>query len=196
MRENDPGLTDPDLLRARAGEGGAFAALVRSQQRLVYGIALRMLADRALAEDLSQEVFLQLHRNLRSIESVAHLEFWLRRVTAHRAIDELRRRPQAQWAPVAAAEELQAPGPDEDPMMQSRVLRLVCQLPPMPRAVLLLRYQQDLDPADIARTLDLPVNTVKSHLKRSLAALRAQLSAEGVQLFPEAPGAGLVEHEP
>jgi RNA polymerase sigma-70 factor (ECF subfamily) len=196
LRENDPGLTDPDFLRARSGEGAAFAALVRSRQRLVYGIALRMLDDRALAEDLSQEVFLQLHRSLGSIESVAHLEFWLRRVTAHRSIDYLRRRPRAQWAPVAAAEELPAPGSDEDPLMQSRLRGLVGQLSPVPRAVLLLRYQQDLDPGEIARTLDLPVNTVKSHLKRSLAALRAQLSAEGVPLSPEPPGGGLVEHEP
>ena len=178
MRENDPDLADHEFLRARAGEPAAFAALVRSQQRLVYGIALRMLADRALAEDLSQEVFLQLHGRLSSIESVTHLVFWLRRVTAHRAIDRLRRRPGVQWAPLAAAEQLPAAGPDEDPLMQSRVQRLVLQLAPVARAVLLLRYQQDLDPTEIARTLDLPLNTVKSHLKRSLATLRLQLSAE------------------
>jgi len=46
----------------------------------------------------------------------------------------------------------------------------------MPRAILLLRYQEDLDPLDIAQTLAVPVNTVKSHLKRSLAALRTRLS--------------------
>lgn len=179
MRENDPGLTDHDFLGARAGEPAAFAALVRSEQRLVYGIALRMLGDRALAEDLSQEVFLQLHRNLRSIESVTHLKFWLRRVTAHRTIDLLRQRPGAQWAPLAVAEQLPAAGPDQDPIMQNQLQRLVSQLTPVARAVLLMRYQQDLDPTDIARTLDLPLNTVKSHLKRSLATLRLQLSAAG-----------------
>ena len=57
------------------------------------------------------------------------------------------------------------------------------------RAVLLMRYQQDLDPTEIARTLDLSLNTVKSHLKRSLATLRLQLSAAE-------PGGGLLNHEP
>jgi RNA polymerase sigma-70 factor (ECF subfamily) len=53
---------------------------------------------------------------------------------------------------------------------------LIQQLAPMARAVVLLRYQEDLDPVEIARTLEIPVNTVKSHLKRSLSALRQQLS--------------------
>lgn len=177
LRENDPGLSEHDFLWARAGESAAFAAVVRSQQALVYGIALRMLADHALAEDLSQEVFLQLHRSLRSIESVTHLEFWLRRVTAHRAIDLLRRRRGAPWAPLTAAEQLPAADADPDLLLQTRLQRLVSQLPPVARAVLLMRYQQDLDPTDIARTLELSLNTVKSHLKRSLATLRLQLSA-------------------
>ena len=49
------------------------------------------------------------------------------------------------------------------------------QLPAAPRAVLLLRYQEDLDPTEIARILSMSVNTVKSHLKRSLSLLRERL---------------------
>jgi RNA polymerase sigma-70 factor (ECF subfamily) len=52
---------------------------------------------------------------------------------------------------------------------------LLQNLTPDARAVVLLRYQEDLDPTDIARTLDMPVNTVKSHLKRSLESLRERL---------------------
>lgn len=177
MRDSDPGLADHDFLRARSGEPAAFAALVRSQQRLVYSVALRMLTDRALAEDLAQEVFLQLYRNLSSIESVTHLKFWLRRVTAHRAIDLLRRRATAHWTPLADAEQLPADCPEQDPIMQREIRRRVSRLSPVARAVLLMRYQEDLDPTEIARTLDLSVNTVKSHLKRSLATLRLELEA-------------------
>ena len=136
-----------------------------------------MLADRAQAGDLAQEVFLQLHRNLKSIESREHLVFWLRRVTAHRAIDCLRERRRVVWAPLEAAREVPVAAADSDPLLQGRLERLVQQLAPMPRAVILLRYQQDLDPLEIARTLDIPVNTVKSHLQRSLETLRRQLSA-------------------
>ncbi|MGH8180182.1 MAG: RNA polymerase sigma factor [Steroidobacteraceae bacterium] len=59
--------------------------------------------------------------------------------------------------------------------MLERCLRdLVLRLPPVPRVVVLLRYQDDLDPPEIARTLGVPLNTVKSHLKRSLALLRCR----------------------
>jgi RNA polymerase sigma-70 factor, ECF subfamily len=163
------------LTRALAGETAAFAALVREQQRSVYTLALRMLCDRQKAEDLAQEVFLQLHRNLASIESVTHLTFWLRKVTVNRAIDRLRREPKMEVLPLEAADTVAGDGVDDaalDDLLVRRLRQLVNQLPPAPRAVLLLRYQEDLDPTDIARTLSMSINTVKSHLKRSLAVLR------------------------
>lgn len=173
----DDECTSGDLLtRALAGEQAAFGALVRRHQRPVYSLALRMVADPHAAEDLAQEVFLQLYRNLSAVSSEAHLAFWLRRVTLHRAIDRLRRTPRyespaPEEAAATASETAQA-----DPLLERRLRGLVRELPPAARAVVLLRYQEDLDPVDIARTLRMPVNTVKSHLKRSLAQLRERLS--------------------
>ena len=69
-----------ELARARAGDVHAFAELVRGHQRSVYSLALRMLCNREAAEDLSQDVFLELHRRLAGIESAGHLAHWLRRV--------------------------------------------------------------------------------------------------------------------
>jgi RNA polymerase sigma-70 factor, ECF subfamily len=172
----DEECTSGDLLtRALAGEQAAFGALVRRHQRPVYSLALRMLADRHAAEDLAQEVFLQLYRNLSAVSSEAHLAFWLRRVTLHRAIDRLRRTPRYESA---APEEAEAASesPESDPMLERRLRALVRELPPAARAVVLLRYQEDLDPAEIARTLRMPLNTVKSHLKRSLARLRERMT--------------------
>jgi len=169
--------TGGDLLsRALAGERAAFAALVRAHQRLVYGLALRMLADRHAAEDLAQEVFLQLYRNLSTVSSEDHLAFWLRKVTMHRAIDRLRRAPPLQRAApeeVAAVASEAEPG---DPLLERRLRGLVAELPPAARAVVLLRFQEDLDPVEIARTLKMPLNTVKSHLRRSLAQLRERMT--------------------
>jgi RNA polymerase sigma-70 factor, ECF subfamily len=165
---------DELLSRARAGESPAFAALVRRYQRPVYSIALRMLYDRHKAEDLAQEVFLQLHRMLGSIESDAHLAFWLRRVTAHRAIDRIRQEPKYEIAPLNEADAVASEQGDDDPLLRRRLGEWVAQLAPIPRAVVLLRYQEDLDPVDIARTLDMSINTVKSHLKRSLTTLRVR----------------------
>jgi RNA polymerase sigma-70 factor (ECF subfamily) len=166
---------DDSLSRAAAGESAAFTVLVRKHQRSVYSLALRMLSDRHSAEDLAQDVFLQLHRSVASIESDAHLAFWLRRVTINRAIDQLRREPRHADVSLEEGLILVSEARDDDPLLQRRLRELVGRLPPAPRAVVLLRYQEDLDPTEIARTLSMSINTVKSHLKRSLAILREQV---------------------
>ena len=172
----DGECTGGDLLtQALAGERAAFAALVRQHQRSVYSLALRMLSDRYAAEDLAQEVFLQLYRNLAAVSSPAHLGFWLRRVTMHRAIDRLRRAPRLE----SAAHEIDTAVSDTepaDPLLERRLRVLVHELPAAARAVVLLRYQEDLDPVEIARTLRMPLNTVKSHLRRSLLQLRERFN--------------------
>jgi RNA polymerase sigma-70 factor, ECF subfamily len=163
------------LSRARAGDTSAFANLVRRYERTVFSLALRMLSDRHDAEDLSQDVFIRLYRQGPKVESDAHLGFWLRKVTANLAIDRLRRDRRIAASPLSDAPE-DAVGPGSpDPVLNRRLLGLVTELAPAARAVLLLRYQEDMDPADIALALDMPVNTVKSHLKRALATLRERL---------------------
>jgi RNA polymerase sigma-70 factor (ECF subfamily) len=160
------------LSRARAGDAAAFAALVRQHQRLVYSLALRMLADRYRAEDLAQDVFLQLHRKLRAIESSAHLVFWLRKVTTHLAIDRLRQEHRHEAVPLDDEPGIQSEAIETDPLLHKRLQDLIAQLSPAARAVVVLRFQEDMDPSDIAETLDMSVNTVKSHLRRSLETLR------------------------
>jgi RNA polymerase sigma-70 factor, ECF subfamily len=167
---------DEQFARARTGDCAALAGLVREHQRSIYSIALRMLGSREGAEDLTQEVFLQLSAKIGSIASSEHLRFWLRQVTANRAIDELRRNRRFRTVPLDE-EPLYHAGEDADPLLQRELGRLLAQLSAPARAVLLLRYQEDLDPVDIARTLDMPINTVKSHLKRSLETLRGRCEA-------------------
>ena len=166
------GFSDEQLAEARAGDTAALASLIRAHQRSVYSLALRLLGTRELAEDLTQDVFMQLNGNLKSIVSNTHLLFWLRKVTSNRAIDQLRRCSRIEMTslddevlPVSTLD-------DGDPLLQRHVQQLLFDLSPPARAVLLLRYQEDLDPVDIARTLEMPINTVKSHLKRSLEILR------------------------
>jgi RNA polymerase sigma-70 factor, ECF subfamily len=165
---------DEQFARARAGDSAALAGLVREHQRSIYSIALRMLDSREGAEDLTQEVFMQLSAKIGSIASSEHLRFWLRQVTANRAIDELRRRSRFHTVPFDEEPSHCHAAEDADPMLQRQLGRLLAQLSAPARAVLLLRYQEDLDPVDIARTLDMPINTVKSHLKRSLETLRSR----------------------
>ena len=160
-----------ELSRARSGDGLAFAALVRRHQRVVYSLALRMLADPHKAEDLAQDVFMQLFRRLAQIESDAHLLFWLRKVTTNLAIDRLRQQPKFEVIQLDAEPDIPGEPSESDPLLERQLRKLISRLPPAPR-VLLLRYQEDLDPTEIAETLDMPLNTVKSHLRRSLDVLR------------------------
>src|SRR6266446_6892522 len=94
------------------------------------------------------------------------------RMLGTRAIDQLRRRSRIEMMPLDDEVPLHSTADDGDPLLQRHLQRLLLELSPPARAVLLLRYQEDLDPIDIARTLDMPINTVKSHLKRSLEILR------------------------
>jgi RNA polymerase sigma-70 factor (ECF subfamily) len=162
------------LVRAKSGDQSAFADLVREHQAMVYSIARHFFRDRAIAEDLAQDVFLHLYQNLASIESPAHLKFWLRKVTGHRCIDHSRRR-RIKTVSVDEAPEPVSIFDWPDAMMQSTLRRIIATLPERPRLVVTLRYQEDLDPAEIAEILDMPLNTVKSHLRRSLAILREKM---------------------
>ncbi|MEW6128053.1 MAG: RNA polymerase sigma factor [Acidobacteriota bacterium] len=164
------------LASAAAGDQLAFAEIVGEQQAMVFSLAFHFLRDRELAEELAQEVFLLLHQNLSSIKSPAHLTFWLRKVTSHRCIDATRRQ---QARPQVYLEDLPEPvaeTPDSDPMLNRSLHKLVAALPENARMVLVLRYQEDLEPTEIAEVLGMPLNTVKSHLRRSLATLREKLS--------------------
>jgi RNA polymerase sigma-70 factor (ECF subfamily) len=163
---------DEQLEKARSGERGALTLLVQAHQRSVYSLALRMLGTRDLAEDLTQEVFMQMNGNLSTINSNRHLGFWLRQVTTNRAIDQLRRRARLQMTSLDEETQLFSTEEASDPLLQRHLRALLADLSAPARAVLLLRYQEDLDPVEIARTLDMPLNTVKSHLKRSLESMR------------------------
>jgi RNA polymerase sigma-70 factor (ECF subfamily) len=155
-----------------------FRELVEAHQARVYSIAFRIVADTGIAEEIAQDVFLELHRNLVRIESEEHVLAWLRRVAVHRSTDALRRRShRAEFAAEEYRDEIApvaANGYSHASALSNRVEQLVATLPPTQRAVVLLRYQEDLLPDEIAQALTMPVATVKSHLQRALQLLRAK----------------------
>lgn len=152
-----------------------FEQLVDDHQSMVFSVALRMTGDRGLAEEIAQDVFLELDRHLAKIESPDHACFWLRRVAISRSADALRRRRVRSmdlWVEFdehhgASVEVRESP-------LGSRLEVLLATLPEPQRAALVLRYQEDLTPEEIAATLAEPVATVKSHLQRGLKLLRAK----------------------
>jgi RNA polymerase sigma-70 factor (ECF subfamily) len=157
-----------------------FSGLVREHQSMVFGLSYHFLRDRELAEEVAQEVFLALHRHMADIKSAEHAVFWLRKVAAQRAIDATRRRKRR---PQVALEEVAEPAARmavRDPLLGEVLRRLIATLAEAPRMVMVMRYQEDLEPSEIAEILEMPVATVKSHLQRSLALLREKLQRRGV----------------
>lgn len=167
--------SDSALDRAKKGDQTAFAELVREHQSMVFSLARHFLHERETAEELAQDVFLSLYHNLASIESPAHLKHWLRKVTGHRCIDHTRKH-RMKTVSVDEAPEPFSIFDMPDTLMRDSLRRIVATLPEKPRLVVMLRYQEDLDPTEIAALLDMPLNTVKSHLRRSLAILREKVS--------------------
>lgn len=160
------------LARFVRGDATAFADIVQEHQSMVFSIAYHFLHDRGRAEEVAQDVFLRLYRHLASIKSGNHLVFWLRKVTCRRSIDEVRKLPKAPPASLEDVAEPAAESPDLDPLLSRGLRRMIASLSEDARAVVVLRYQEELDLADIAEILDIPVNTVKSRLQRSLEILR------------------------
>jgi RNA polymerase sigma-70 factor (ECF subfamily) len=155
-----------------------FEQLLYANQGMVFGLALHFLRDRTAAEEIAQDVFLALHKHLRSVTSEEHARYWLRRVTAQRCIDYARRRP-AISVPLDDVREMGSDSPLNDVFLRERLRKLIATLAPEARAAMLLRYQEDLSPPEIAATLCMPLATVKSHLQRSLALLREKMSRSG-----------------
>jgi len=152
------------------GDVSRFEDLVRRHQRMVFSIAFHFLRDPAAAEEVAQDVFLRLHRNFESDGVV----FWLRRVTSNRCIDYARQRR----FPLLSFENTPEPSVEphaRDPLLTRRLHRMIASLPRQSRMVVILRYQEDLMPEEIARVLDTPVASVKSQLHRALRMLREKM---------------------
>ncbi len=142
---------------------------------MVFSLALRFLRNREVAEELAQDVFLQCYRQMDRIDDAAHASSWLRRAICHRSIDELRKR---RFRPAIGLNDIPEPaaaGTMPDLLMRERLRGMVDALPEKARMVVVLRFQEDLAPTEIADLLDMPVSTVKSHLHRSLTLLRGRL---------------------
>jgi len=152
-----------------------FRQLVEQHQSMVFSIALRVTGEFGVAEEVAQDAFLELHRSGERLENEDHIKYWLRRVTVHRATDALRSRSRR---PEAAAEEWMdeqhsdAAAAGLDFGIVARLDELLRTLPEQMRVAVVLRYQEEMLPDEIAAMLGQPVATVKSNLQRGLQLLR------------------------
>ncbi len=174
------------IQRALEGDDAAFAVIVQRYQRGLYNLAYRMVRDAELARDLTQDIFIRVHRSLGKYDPVYPFTSWIYRVGSNLCIDYIRKKKLATIsldAPVRLgddetvtrdiADPKQSPASDLDSAERSRALAgAMAKLPESHRMVLLLRHQRDLTYQEIALTLDVPLGTVKARIHRAREALR------------------------
>ncbi len=162
--------------RARAGDADAFRHLVDAHRHVAYGVALRILAQAEEAEEAVQEAFVRAWKALPAFRGDAKFSTWLYRIVTRRSFDRLQalRRRRGRETAVEEAEALPG-GAAPDPLagQPARLLEaLVRALPDAQRAVVTLFYYEERSVKEVAETLGMPANTVKTHLARARAALR------------------------
>jgi len=160
------------IAAARAGDLAAFELLMRQNERLVLATALRLTGNMEDAQDISQEVFLRLYKNLGKVQAEAALQSWLYRVTVNACHDLRRRKPAS--APVETAAELVASGTDPQTSLteaeRRRVLEMSLRiLPEKERAALVLRDLEGLSTGEVARALGSSEATVRSQVSKARA---------------------------
>jgi RNA polymerase sigma-70 factor (ECF subfamily) len=155
-----------------------FAAIVREHQDLVFRTLTRMLGRTDAVADLAQEVFLRLHRALPQFGHRARLSTYIYRIVVNVAQDEWtrRRRPDRRAASLSDPDggwenRLPHHGPAPDAALERQELQgaidaCLAELPPAERMALVLFHQEGRDYKEIAQVLDVPVNTVRTHLHR------------------------------
>ena len=161
----------------------AFARLYGLTHAKLLGVALRILRDRALAEDVLQESYLKVWRHASSYDpAIASPMTWMATIVRHGAIDALRKR---QIEAVTGDDALLAvPSNDPDPIeelhlahLRPKALAAFARLPEDKRRLIMLAYLRDRSRRDLSVRLDIPANTIKTHLRRALIELRATMFA-------------------
>jgi RNA polymerase sigma-70 factor (ECF subfamily) len=183
-----PNLDDAALVAAhQRGDPGAFRAIFERHQRWVFNLAYRMVSNRDEAADLTQEIFVRVHRSLPTLRAHQAFLTWLKRVAVNVCKDYLKRRrlattPLEQTGDAGESETRDLPDESADPAqgvlgreLQQRLAEAIASLSEDHRAVVVMHHVQGMEVTEIARVMKCSVGTVKSRLSRARSALREYL---------------------
>jgi RNA polymerase sigma-70 factor, ECF subfamily len=199
---HNPDSDAQDLVLVKAiqrGQSQAWSALLIRYQDRLFGVCYRMVGDREMAADLTQDAMVRIIEGLSTYDGRSKLSTWMIRVTMNVCLSKMRseklRRHASLDAPPAdrtgkgdprpaidrlAADDMREPDPDlgvEGDDLRRLVAAALLRIAPEQRAILVLRDSRDLDYDQIAEVLNIPVGTVKSRLFRARAALREALES-------------------
>lgn len=171
------------------GDQNAFAEIVELFQDKLYRVCYRMLGNKHEAEDIAQEAFVRAFINIHTFDTNRKFSTWLYRIGTNLCIDRIRKKKPDyfldaevagtdglnMYSQIASTDEL----PEEEVLkmeMQDRVQYEISRLPDKYRAVIVLKYMEDLPLQEISDILEMPLGTVKTRIHRGREALRKQLS--------------------
>jgi RNA polymerase sigma-70 factor, ECF subfamily len=194
---------DDVVVRAQAGDADAFSRLYRRHKKRVFAICMGMVRDFPLAEDLTQETFLQLHRKLASFRGESLFTTWLHRMTVNIVLMRLRKRV----LPVVSLDQMMTDIPEEHvgrsfgtwdrkqtgAVDRISIERAVDTLAPGYRNVFLLHDVQGLEHREIASQEGCSLGNSKSQLHKARRALRGALAARSGQGFRTRSGSTPVD---
>lgn len=180
------------MLAYQRGETRAFEILLTRHEKGVYRFAVRMLGDRAQAEEVAQESFLRVIQSASRYRASACFRNYLYRIARNLCVDLLRRRPRGEGRPTSAETghpEASEGIPDRNPgpenhvgaeQLRSAIRRAIASLPPDQREAFLLKEVRDMKLQDVATITGANLNTVKSRLRYALIRLREHLCEQGI----------------
>jgi RNA polymerase sigma-70 factor, ECF subfamily len=176
--------------RALFGDQAAFEALVSRYQRSLFRLIYRYMGEYHEAQDVLQQVWLQLYLSLPTLDPHVHVKPWLFAVARNRSVDVLRRKRLLSFSEIETGNEddeaafldtLMDIGPTAEELLEQRdleraIFRAIQEVPHIYRSVILLYYREQMNYAEIGRVLKVPVSTVKARFHRAKPFLRAVLT--------------------
>jgi RNA polymerase sigma-70 factor (ECF subfamily) len=167
--------------RCREGDEQAFRELVERYKGLVFALVARSISDPARAEDMSQEVFLRVHRGLPYFRGESRLSTWIYRVAVNLLMAEPRPAPTEPLEGAADGRPREFGAADksfEELALRDRMEKAIRRLPVNYRVLIHGHYMKGLRYEELAEALDMPMGTVKTHLHRAKRQLRHLLETE------------------
>ncbi len=181
-------ISEDVLIKASRGDTDAFEKIYRATSGFVYNVAFRIANDREDAEEVTQEVFLTIYRKLKNFRFQSSFRTWVYKITTNSAINYCKKRSKEKNRTVAYNDDLKLASFHSEIEKQidkehqeETITSMLETLKPDQRACIVLRNIEGLSYKEIAESLEININTVRSRLKRAREILLAHSKQRGVE---------------